>query len=160
MIFQRPLNLNPESSKLQCLQFESQARILNLEAELEREKSQKSIQEYKQQDMKLAESLKKEAEQARKDAERLEKDYANATDERDKAKNELEEMKRMYSALERRMKAGKSLALFIVFYFLKKKHFFHDAVLLLFQKLSVRKKFDTDIEIQYTSIRNSKLPAY
>lgn len=120
MIYQRPLDFNPESSKLQSLQFESQARILNLEAELEREKSQKSIQEHKQQDTKLAESLKKEAEEARKDAERLEKDYASATEERDKAKNELDEMKRMYSALERRMKAGKSLGLFL---FLKKFYF-------------------------------------
>ena len=108
MIFQSPLNLNPETSKLQSLQFKSQARILNLEAELEREKSQKSIQEHKQQDMKLTESLKKEAQQARNDAERLEKDYALATEERDKAKNELEEMKRMYAALEKRMKAGRS----------------------------------------------------
>ncbi|XP_051175801.1 uncharacterized protein LOC127290972 isoform X2 [Leptopilina boulardi] len=82
-----------------------QARILNLEAELEHEKSQKSIQEYKKQDTKLSESLKKEAEQARKDAERLEKDYATVSEERDKTKNELEDMKRMYATLERRMKA-------------------------------------------------------
>lgn len=84
-----------------------QARLLNLEVELEREKSQKTVQEYKKQDEKLAESLKQEAEQARRDAERLEKSFAAVAEEKDKVKNELEEMKRMYAALERRMKAGK-----------------------------------------------------
>lgn len=87
-----------------------QARILNLEAELEHQKSQKNIQEYKRQDSKLSESLKKEAEQARKDAERLEKEYASVSEERDKTKNDLEDMRRMYAALERRMKAGMALA--------------------------------------------------
>ncbi|XP_043270403.1 glutamic acid-rich protein-like isoform X2 [Venturia canescens] len=87
-----------------------QARILNLEVEVERAKSQQNVQEHKQQDEKLAESLKREAEQARKDAERLEKDFARVADERDEAKNELEELKRMYAALERRMKAGMALA--------------------------------------------------
>ncbi|XP_012288033.1 trichohyalin isoform X2 [Orussus abietinus] len=87
-----------------------QARILNLEVELERERSQKNVQEVKKQDVKVAQSLRAEAEQARRDAERLETDYASAADERDRAKNELEEMKRMYAALERRMKAGMALA--------------------------------------------------
>lgn len=74
--------------------------------EVERETSQKNVQEYKQQDQKLVESLRNEANEARHDAERLEKDYATAAEERDRAKNELEEMKRMYSNLEKRMKAG------------------------------------------------------
>ncbi|XP_046740171.1 DNA ligase 1-like isoform X2 [Diprion similis] len=87
-----------------------QARILNLEVELEREKSQKTVQEYKKQDEKLAESLKREVEQARKEAERMEKNFAAVAEEKDKVKNELEEMKRMYAALERRMKAGMALA--------------------------------------------------
>lgn len=91
-----------------------QARILNLEVELEREKSQKTVQEYKKQDEKLAEALKKEAEQARRDAERLEKNYASVAEEKDKVKNELEEMKKMYAALERRMKAGECL--FLLFF--------------------------------------------
>lgn len=69
-------------------------------------KSQKSVQETKQQDQKLTESLRHEAQQAKKDAEKAEKDYAVAAEERDKAKNELEEMKRMYATLEKRMKAG------------------------------------------------------
>ncbi|XP_043483768.1 DNA ligase 1-like isoform X2 [Leptopilina heterotoma] len=107
---QKTFNLSPETSKLQSLQFKLQARILNLEAELEHQKSQKSIQEYKRQDSKLSESIKKEAEEARKDAERLEKEYASVSEERDKTKNELEDMKRMYAALERRMKAGMALA--------------------------------------------------
>ncbi|XP_043685165.1 DNA ligase 1-like isoform X1 [Vespula pensylvanica] len=83
-----------------------QARILNLEAEVERSRSQKNVQEYKQQDEKLTESLREEARTARKDAERLEKEYASTAEERDKYKNELEEMKRMYANLEKRMKAG------------------------------------------------------
>ncbi|XP_011257848.1 DNA ligase 1 isoform X2 [Camponotus floridanus] len=87
-----------------------QARILNLEAEVEHMKLQKNAQENKQQDEKLAESLKQEVQQARKDAEKAEKEYASAAEERDKAKNELEEMKRMYAVLEKRMKAGIALA--------------------------------------------------
>ncbi|XP_015183992.1 PREDICTED: DNA ligase 1-like [Polistes dominula] len=87
-----------------------QARILNLEAEVERTRSQRNVQEYKQQDEKLTESLKEEAHRARKDAERLEKEYASTAEERDKYKNELEEMKRMYANLEKRMKAGMALA--------------------------------------------------
>lgn len=87
-----------------------QARILNLEAEVEHMKLQKNAQESKQQDEKLAESLRQEVQQARKDAEKTEKEYTSAAEERDKARNELEEMKRMYAALEKRMKAGMALA--------------------------------------------------
>lgn len=76
---------------------------------------QQNVQEYKKQDEKLAESLKKEAEQARKDAEKLEKDFATVAEERDKTRLELDEMKRMYAALEKRMKAGNK----------KKISFFH-----------------------------------
>ena len=79
---------------------------MNLEVEVERAKSQKDVQEHKKQDEKLTESLRKEAEQARKDAERLEKEFARVAEEKDKTRNELEEMKKMYAALERRMKAG------------------------------------------------------
>ncbi|XP_070518238.1 calponin homology domain-containing protein DDB_G0272472 isoform X2 [Cardiocondyla obscurior] len=82
-----------------------QARILNLEAEVERVKLQNNTQENKQQDEKLTESLRREVQQAKKDAEKAEKEFAFVTEERDKARNELEEMKRMYAALERRMKA-------------------------------------------------------
>ncbi|XP_017790609.1 PREDICTED: trichohyalin isoform X2 [Habropoda laboriosa] len=87
-----------------------QARILNLETEVQREKSQKNVQEQRKSDEKLTESLKKEAQQARQDAEKYEKEYMSMSEERDKLKNELEEMKRMYSTLERRMKAGMALA--------------------------------------------------
>ncbi|XP_058789597.1 trichohyalin-like isoform X2 [Phymastichus coffea] len=87
-----------------------QARILNLEVELERERSQKTVQEYKQQDQKLANSLKKEAKDARQDAERLEKEFAIVAEERDKAKIELEEMKAKFANLEKRMKVGMALA--------------------------------------------------
>lgn len=79
---------------------------MNLESEVERLKSQKNVQENKQQDEKLAEALRKEAQQAKKDAEKAEKEYAIAAGERDKTRNELEEMKKMYAALEKRMKAG------------------------------------------------------
>lgn len=89
-----------------CSTYDTQARILNLESELDRIKSQKNVQESKQQDEKLTESLKQEAQQARKDIEKAEKEYAIAAGERDKAKSELEEMKRMYSTLEKRMKVG------------------------------------------------------
>ncbi|XP_070168991.1 glutamic acid-rich protein isoform X2 [Polyergus mexicanus] len=87
-----------------------QARILNLEAQAEHLKLQKNAQESKQQDEKLAESLRHEVQQARKDVEKAEKEYASAAEERDKARNELEEMKRVYAALEKRMKAGMALA--------------------------------------------------
>lgn len=83
-----------------------QARILNLEAEVERMKLQKNTQENKQQDEKLTEFLRQEVQQARKDTEKVEKECATAIEERDKAKNELEEMRRMYATLEKRMKAG------------------------------------------------------
>lgn len=79
---------------------------MNLEAEVERVKLQKNAQESKQQDEKLTECLKQEVQQARKHAEKAEKEYAIAAEERDKARNELEEMKKMYAALEKRMKAG------------------------------------------------------
>lgn len=88
------------------LKYFLQARILNLEAEFEHEKSQKSVQEQRKYDEKITESLKKETQQARKDAEKFEREYINVSEERDKLKNELEEMKRMYAALEKRMKAG------------------------------------------------------
>ncbi|CAL7936777.1 unnamed protein product [Xylocopa violacea] len=87
-----------------------QARILNLEAEVEREKSQKSVQEQRKYDEKITESLKKEAQQARQEAAKFEKEYMTVSEERDKMKSELEEMRRMYAALERRMKAGMALA--------------------------------------------------
>ncbi|CAK9819347.1 hypothetical protein ANTPLA_LOCUS10202 [Anthophora plagiata] len=86
-----------------------QARILNLETEVQREKSQKSVQEQRKSDEKLTQSLKQEAQQARKDAEKYEKEYITVSEERDKLKHELEEMKRMYSTLERRMKAEQEL---------------------------------------------------
>lgn len=79
---------------------------MNLEAEVQREKSQKNVQEHKKYDEKLTDSLKREAQQARKDAEKFEKEYMTVAEERDKMKGELEEMRRMYGALERRMKAG------------------------------------------------------
>ncbi|XP_024890993.1 uncharacterized protein LOC112466884, partial [Temnothorax curvispinosus] len=87
-----------------------QARILNLEAEVEHMKLQKNAQENKQQDEKLTESLRQEVQQARKDAEKAEKGFATAAEERDKARNVLEEMRRMYATLEKRMKAGMALA--------------------------------------------------
>ncbi|KOX73608.1 hypothetical protein WN51_13685 [Melipona quadrifasciata] len=86
-----------------------QAKILNLEVEVEHAKSQKSVQEQRKYDEKLTESLKKEAQQARKDAEKFEKEYMTVSEEKDRLKNELEEMKRMYAALERRMKAEQEL---------------------------------------------------
>lgn len=84
----------------------AQARILYLEAEAEHMKVQKNAQESKQQDERLTESLRQEVQQVRRDAERAEKEYAAAAEERDKTRNELEEMKKMYAALEKRMKAG------------------------------------------------------
>lgn len=95
---------------LSC-QLYAQARILNLETEVESMKLQKNAQESKQQDEKLTESLRQEVQQARRDTEKVEKEYALAAEERDKAKNELEEMKKMYAALEKRMKAGTRLKL-------------------------------------------------
>ncbi|XP_029043610.1 trichohyalin-like isoform X3 [Osmia bicornis bicornis] len=86
-----------------------QARILNLEAEVDRERSKKSVQEHKKYDEALTTSLKQEIQQARKDAEKFEKEYITVAEERDKFKNELEEMRRMYATLERRMKAEQEL---------------------------------------------------
>lgn len=79
---------------------------MNLESEVERLKSQKSVEETERHDEKLTESLRQEAQQARRDAEKAEKEYTVAAEERDKTRFELEEMRRMYAALERRMKAG------------------------------------------------------
>lgn len=93
-----------------------QARILNLEAEVEREKSQKNVQEHKQQDNKVAQSLQKEAERSKKETERLENECSKIANERNKALNELEEMKKTYAALERRMKAGKLFSFSHAFY--------------------------------------------
>ncbi|XP_050479558.1 glutamic acid-rich protein-like isoform X1 [Bombus huntii] len=90
--------LEKENKKLQ-------ARILNLEAEVDHAKSQKSVQEQRKYDEQITESLKKDAQQAREDAEKFEKEYAIVSGERDKLKNDLEEIRRMYAALERRMKA-------------------------------------------------------
>ncbi|XP_033191610.2 uncharacterized protein LOC117157577 isoform X2 [Bombus vancouverensis nearcticus] len=95
--------LEKENKKLQ-------ARILNLEAEVDHAKSQKSVQEQRKYDEQITESLKRDAQQAREDAEKFEKEYAIVSGERDKLKNELEEIRRMYAALERRMKAGMALA--------------------------------------------------
>lgn len=85
---------------------------MNLEAEVEHAKSQKTVQEQRKYDEKLTESLKKEAQQARQEAEKFEKEYITVSEEKDRLKNELEEMKRMYAALERRMKAGTNLLIF------------------------------------------------
>lgn len=84
-----------------------QARILNLEADNERLKMQQNVTEYKKQDEKILESLRNEVDHARKDVEKIEKEFAVVAEERDKTKLELEDMKRMYAALEKRMKAGK-----------------------------------------------------
>lgn len=81
---------------------------MNLEAEVERAKSKKGVHEQKNYDEKLADCLKQEAEQARMDAEKFEREYIATSEDRDKIKNELEEMRRMYAALERRMKAGRN----------------------------------------------------
>lgn len=70
------------------------------------------MQEQRKYDEQMTESLKEDALQARKEAEKFEKEYEIVSDERDKLKNELEEMRRMYAALERRMKAGKSRSIF------------------------------------------------
>ncbi|XP_071863998.1 uncharacterized protein isoform X2 [Bombus fervidus] len=96
-------SLERENKKLQ-------ARILNLEAEVDHAKSQKSVQEQRKYDEQITESLRKDAQEARKEAEKFEKEYGIISNERDKLKNELEEMRRMYAALERRMKAGMALA--------------------------------------------------
>ncbi|XP_060818330.1 glutamic acid-rich protein-like isoform X2 [Bombus pascuorum] len=95
--------LEKENKKLQ-------ARILNLEAEVDHAKSQKSVQEQRKYDEQITESLRKNAQQAREEAEKFEREYVIVSDERNKLKSELEEMKRMYAALERRMKAGIALA--------------------------------------------------
>lgn len=86
---------------------------MNLEAEAEHAKSQRSVQEQRKYDEKVTESLKKETQQARKDAEKFEKEYMTVSEEKDQLKNELEEMKRMYAALERRMKAGTDSLIFV-----------------------------------------------
>ncbi|XP_014227938.1 microfibrillar-associated protein 1-like [Trichogramma pretiosum] len=89
-----------------------QARILNLEVELERERTaEKSTgNQVSEHDEKLKDALKKEAELARKEVERIEQDFAVVAEARDKALSELEEMKRAYASLEKRMKAGMALA--------------------------------------------------
>lgn len=78
-----------------------------MEAENERLKLQQNVTEYKKQDEKIVESLKNEVDQARKDVEKIEKEFSVVAEERDRTKLELEDLKKMYAALEKRMKAGK-----------------------------------------------------
>lgn len=86
-----------------------QARILNLEVELEHEKGKaaasvtRSVMAERIEDDKLVSSLKQEAEDARKAAKEAEKKYLQATDTLDTTKGELDEAKRQNEILERKL---------------------------------------------------------
>ncbi|XP_063926496.1 troponin T, skeletal muscle-like isoform X2 [Zophobas morio] len=79
------------------------ARILNLEAELEKERNkERTTGDATTADDKLIQSLKKEAEEARKSSEEVEKKYTEATEQLDSTKFQLEELKKQNQMLEKK----------------------------------------------------------
>nr|CAI5859421.1 unnamed protein product [Callosobruchus analis] len=93
------------------------ARIQNLEAELEKEKSMRSDKNGKASstaDDKVIQSLKKEVEEARKTTKDLEKKYSAVAEELDSSKSLAEDLRRQNSALEKKLQealSGKRLSL-------------------------------------------------
>ncbi|VEN51361.1 unnamed protein product [Callosobruchus maculatus] len=93
------------------------ARIQNLEAELEKEKSMRSGKSgtaSSTADDKVIQSLKKEAEEARKVTKDLEKKYSAVAEELDSSKSLAEDLRRQNSALEKKLQealSGKRLSL-------------------------------------------------
>ncbi|XP_059609035.1 titin isoform X2 [Phlebotomus argentipes] len=87
-----------------------QARIQNLEAELERERwsvTGEPVQRVNTQPAEeLVQSLKTEAEDAQKQATMLEKKYQDTAEQLDKAKTEIEEQKRKIAILEKQISQG------------------------------------------------------
>ncbi|XP_060533543.1 glutamic acid-rich protein-like isoform X2 [Cylas formicarius] len=83
------------------------ARIANLEAELEKARSQgggaKTAAGGASADQKVIDSLKREAEQTRKNSQQVEKKYTEAVKELDTAKLQLEDYKRKNVELERKL---------------------------------------------------------
>lgn len=86
-----------------------QAKILNLEVDLNQERQQKHTQSSKHEVDEITESFKNEVQISRNEAKRLEKEISNIITEKEKLMNELEDMKKQYSNLEKRMKAGNLL---------------------------------------------------
>ncbi|CAH1972888.1 unnamed protein product [Acanthoscelides obtectus] len=93
------------------------AKIQNLEAELEKEKSRggdKSGKGSSAADDKVIQSLKKEVEEARKTGKELEKKYNVTAEELDSSKSMVEDLKRQNSMLEKKLQeaqSGKRLSL-------------------------------------------------
>ncbi|XP_055851957.1 glutamic acid-rich protein isoform X4 [Episyrphus balteatus] len=90
------------------------AKIANLEAELQRDKTRGGDKDESSSaaaasssssgaDDVLVQSLKKDAEEARKTSKELEKKYEKSAEELDAAKNEVEEQKRMIQQLEKKL---------------------------------------------------------
>ncbi|KAJ8972446.1 hypothetical protein NQ314_000179, partial [Rhamnusium bicolor] len=84
------------------------ARLQNLEAELEKEKSKNKAagntgSGNNAADEKIIKSLKTEVEGARKSSQELEKKYTQATEELDSTKAQLEEIRRQNQMLEKRL---------------------------------------------------------
>ena len=80
------------------------ARIQNLEAELEKAKSEGgSGKGDNQAEEKIVKSLKAEAEQARKTSEELEKKYTQTAEQLDNTKSELEEARKQNQQLEKKL---------------------------------------------------------
>nr|CAI5859423.1 unnamed protein product [Callosobruchus analis] len=87
------------------------ARIQNLEAELEKEKSMRSDKNGKASstaDDKVIQSLKKEVEEARKTTKDLEKKYSAVAEELDSSKSLAEDLRRQNSALEKKLQEALS----------------------------------------------------
>ncbi|KAJ8916616.1 hypothetical protein NQ315_000261, partial [Exocentrus adspersus] len=95
------------------------ARIQNLEAELEKERSKnkdggKGGGGNNAADEKVIKSLKTEVEQARKTTQELEKKYTQTADELDSTKSQLEDLRRQNQTLEKRLQEagqGKRLSI-------------------------------------------------
>lgn len=86
-----------------------QARLLNLEAELEKERQlaksaqQNSTGPPSPPDDKLVKALKDEAVEAKKTAEELEKKYHDTADQLDVVKTDLDEARRQNQILEKKL---------------------------------------------------------
>ncbi|XP_018336830.1 DNA ligase 1 isoform X2 [Agrilus planipennis] len=88
-----------------------QTKILQLEAELEKERNKKQTQAPSTvADEKLMKTLKSEAEEARKTAEELEKKFHTAANQLDNTRSELEELRRQKMMLEKKLQDGKRMS--------------------------------------------------
>ncbi|KAB0791527.1 hypothetical protein PPYR_03327 [Photinus pyralis] len=80
-----------------------QTRLAQLEADLEREHSNKKVSESAETDDKMLTTLKSEAADARKTAEDLKQKFHEASNQLDNTKSELEEVRKQKQVLEKKL---------------------------------------------------------